>query len=183
MTSIITLSGVGVGPSDNEDDEELIRSEMASAEAAASSTQSASLSSEASTQHLDGPFGLRKISDNKEQQTDLTYGHVNKKIQADTMGAEDVISDVDVLLEEELDAAAVASSASVLSQSLRSTHSYHDSSRYYRYKPSEPGSKKASANPIDDVGFLNVAMHHLVQDELQVDGLSIDDIQQISNPL
>ena len=34
--------------------------------------------------------------------------------------------------------------------------------RYYRYK-----NDKRPPHPLDEVGFLNVAMHHLVQDELQ----------------
>ena len=33
--------------------------------------------------------------------------------------------------------------------------------RYFRYKEKKP------PHPLDEVGFLNVAMHHLVQDELQ----------------
>ena len=33
-----------------------------------------------------------------EQQTDLTYGHVNKKVQADTMADEDQNSDIDIML-------------------------------------------------------------------------------------
>ena len=54
----------------------------------------------------------RKISDHKEQQTDITYGHVNKKVQADTMNSEDHNSDVDI----DTDADATSS---VLSQSIR----------------------------------------------------------------
>ena len=54
----------------------------------------------------------RKISDHKEQQTDITYGHVNKKVQADTMNSEDQNSDVD--LDTDGDA-----TSSVLSQSIR----------------------------------------------------------------
>ena len=33
--------------------------------------------------------------------------------------------------------------------------------RYYRYKD------RRAPHPLDEVGFLNVAMHHLVQDEFQ----------------
>ena len=74
---------------------------------------------------------LRKES---EQQTDLTYSQVNKKVQANTMADEDQISDVDEMLEADQETDVDAAS-SVLSQSLRSTHSYNggDSSRYYRY--------------------------------------------------
>ena len=56
---------------------------------------------------------LRKISDHKEQQTDITYGHVNKKVQADTMNSEDQNSDID---SHDTDGEA---SSSVLSQSIR----------------------------------------------------------------
>ena len=85
-----------------EDEEELIRSELASAEA----------EWEAS----------RKISDHKEQQTDITFGQSNKKVQVDNT-FEDQNSDVD----EDVETA-----SSVLSQSLRSTHSNNggDTSRY-----------------------------------------------------
>ena len=101
------------------------------------------------------PEFTRKISDSKEQQTDLTFGHVNKKIQANTLDDDDATSDVDTETE-------TASAASV---SLRSSYNGGgDLSRYYRYKKSSSVS-----NPLlmEDVGFLNVAMHHLVQDELQ----------------
>ena len=57
---------------------------------------------------------LRKISDHKEQQTDITYALVNKKVQADTMTSEDQNSDID---DHEMDEAEVSSS--VLSQSIR----------------------------------------------------------------
>ena len=57
---------------------------------------------------------MRKISDHKEQQTDITYGHVNKKVQADTMNAEDQNSDID---HDDTDEGEVSSS--VLSQSIR----------------------------------------------------------------
>lgn len=123
-------------------DEELIRSELATAE----------MEAEAVAQQQ------RKVSDNKEQQTDLTYAHVNKKIQTNTMEEDEQNSDIDMADEESMTDAA----SSVLSQSIRSTHSYHggDPNRYYRYKK--------STNPsLEEVGFLNVAMHHLVQDEFQ----------------
>lgn len=97
---------MGVGSDDNID--YLIASEMASAEADSQIS------------------GIRKLSDNKEQQTDLTYGHVNKKIQANTMKDEDQKSDID---EADTDEA-----SSVLSQSLRSTRSYQEPSRYRYYR-------------------------------------------------
>ena len=57
-----------------------------------------------------------------------------KQVQANTMADEDQISDVDEMLEADQETDVDAAS-SVLSQSLRSTHSYNggDSSRYYRY--------------------------------------------------
>ena len=88
------------------------------------------------------------------------------------MADEDQISDVDVMLaDQETD---VDAASSVLSQSLRSTHSYNggDASRYYRYATENKKSTMSSSgtNPMqaaaEEVGFLNVAMHHLVQDEL-----------------
>ena len=87
---------------------------------------------------------LRKES---EQQTDLTYSQVNKKVQANTMADEDQISDVDEMLEADQETDVDAAS-SVLSQSLRSTHSYNggDSSRYYRYV--HPRQKRYSHLPL-----------------------------------
>lgn len=92
-------------------DEELIRSELATAE-------------------MEEEEAQRKISDNKEQQTDLTYAHVNKKIQTNTMEEDEPNSDIDIHDEEEEDMTDAASS--VLSQSIRSTQSYHDPGRFYR---------------------------------------------------
>ena len=43
----------------------------------------------------------------------------------------------------------------------RSTSNY-DSTRFFRYKEAGQGPRNA-----EELGFLNVAMHHLVQDELQ----------------
>ena len=88
------------------------------------------------------------------------------------MADEDQISDVDVMLEADQETDVDAAS-SVLSQSLRSTHSYNggDASRYYRYATEKKSTMSSSGtNPMqaaaEEVGFLNVAMHHLVQDEL-----------------
>jgi hypothetical protein len=79
----------------------------------------------------------RKISDTKEQQTDLTYGQINKKVQANTMGDIDQNSDIDEINMADQDGADTDGDAasSVLSQSLRSTHSFGggDQTRYYRY--------------------------------------------------
>ena len=81
----------------DEADEDLIRSELASAEAEAASNVLMNSTS-------------RKES---EQQTDITYGQSNKKIQV-TNTLDDQNSDVDEDVE---------TTSSVLSQSLRSTHS------------------------------------------------------------
>ena len=83
----------------DEADEDLIRSELASAEAAEAASNNELMSSIA-----------RKES---EQQTDITYGQSNKKIQV-TNTLDDQNSDVDEDVE---------TTSSVLSQSLRSTHS------------------------------------------------------------
>ena len=78
----------------------MIRSELASAEAEAAEAASNELINSTS----------RKES---EQQTDITYGQSNKKIQV-TNTLDDQNSDVDEDVE---------TTSSVLSQSLRSTHS------------------------------------------------------------
>ena len=83
----------------DEADEDLIRSELASAEAAEAASNNELMASTA-----------RKES---EQQTDITYGQSNKKIQV-TNTLDDQNSDVDEDVE---------TTSSVLSQSLRSTHS------------------------------------------------------------
>ena len=85
---------------------------VASSSPAASHAIQTSISSRAtsSTSVDQASDMMRKISDHKEQQTDITYGHVNKKVQADTMNAEDQNSDID---HDDTD------HSSVLSQSIR----------------------------------------------------------------
>ena len=73
------------------------------------------------------------------------------------MADEDQISDVDVMLEAEAEAEADQetdgdAASSVLSQSLRSTHSYNggDASRYYRYAADKKSTLSSSngTNPM-----------------------------------
>ncbi len=79
----------------------------------------------AASMEADRLAALRKISENREQQTDLTFAHINKKVQADTLTDLEQNSDVDG---DDTDAA-----SSVLSHSLRSNHSHSDNTRYFRY--------------------------------------------------
>ena len=91
---------------------------VASSSPASAAIPAASISSRAtsstSVDQASASDMMRKISDHKEQQTDITYGHVNKKVQADTMNAEDQNSDID---HDDTDEGEVSSS--VLSQSIR----------------------------------------------------------------